>query len=134
MKKSANKMMDGKFDLEDMLKQMKQVQKLGSLGGIMKLIPGMPKITPEQQQKAEIEMKNFETIINSMTPQERRQPEILKFSRKTRISHGSGKSLADINKVLKKYEQSKEMAKKLQQYKKTGKMPPGGFPGAGMGF
>lgn len=134
MKKAANKLMEGKFDLNDMLKQMKQIQKLGSLGGIMKLIPGMPKITPEQQQKAEIEMKNFETIINSMTPEEKSNPEILKFSRKTRISQGSGKPISEINKVLKKYEQSKEMAKKLQQYKKSGKMPPGGFPGSGLGF
>ncbi|MEA5060981.1 MAG: signal recognition particle protein [Erysipelotrichaceae bacterium] len=129
MKHSVGKMMDGKFDLMDMLKQMKQVQKLGSLGGIMKLIPGMPKLSDEQQTRAELEMKNFETIINSMTVEERKSPEILKFSRKQRISRGSGKSLADINKVLKKYEQTKEMMKQLQQYKKTGKMPGGGFPG-----
>lgn len=129
MKHSVGKMMDGKFDLTDMLKQMKQVQKLGSLGGIMKLIPGMPKMSDEQQTRAEHEMRNFETIINSMTLEERKSPEILKFSRKQRISKGSGKSLADINKVLKKYEQTKEMMKQLQQYKKTGKMPGGGFPG-----
>ncbi|MDR0934802.1 MAG: signal recognition particle protein [Erysipelotrichaceae bacterium] len=134
MKKAANKMMDGRFDLNDMLKQMKQVQKLGSLGGLLKLIPGMPKISSEQQAKAEQEMKNFEVIISSMTPLERREPELLKFSRKQRISQGSGKSLADINKVLKKYEQSQEMMKKLQQYKKTGRMPPGGFPGMGGGM
>lgn len=134
MKRSLNKMMDGRFDLNDMLKQMKQVQRLGSLGGIMKLIPGMPKLSSEQQSKAESEMKNFEVIISSMTPQERKEPEILKFSRKQRIAKGSGKSLADINKVLKKYEQSKEMMKQMQQYKKTGKMPPGGFPGMGGKF
>lgn len=134
MKRSLNKMMDGKFDLNDMLKQMKQVQRLGSLGGIMKLIPGMPRISEEQQRKAELEMKNFEVIIASMTPLERREPEVLKFSRKQRISKGSGKSLAEINKVLKKYEQSKEMMKKMQQYKKSGRMPPGGFPGMGGGF
>ena len=129
MKHSVGKMMDGKFDLTDMLKQMKQVQKLGSLGGIMKLIPGMPKMSDDQQIRAEHEMRNFETIINSMTLEERKSPEILKFSRKQRISKGSGKSLADINNVLKKYEQTKEMMKQLQQYKKTGKMPGGGFPG-----
>ncbi len=134
MKRSLNKMMDGKFDLNDMLKQMKQVQRLGSLGGIMKLIPGMPRISEEQQRKAELEMKNFEVIIASMTPLERREPEVLKFSRKQRISKGSGKSLAEINKVLKKYEQSKEMMKQMQQYKKSGRMPPGGFPGMGGGF
>ena len=79
-RRAANKMMSGKFDLDDMLQQMKQVQKLGSLGGLMKLIPGMPKMTPEQQQFAEKEMKNFEIIINSMTFEERHNPEILQYS------------------------------------------------------
>lgn len=129
MKKGVNKMMDGNFGLDDMLAQMKQVQKLGSLSGLLKLIPGMPKISAEQQEKAEIEMKNFETIINSMTPEERRHPEILKFSRKQRIAKGSGKTPADINKVIRKFEQSKEMMKKMNAYKKSGRMPPGGFPG-----
>ena len=64
-----------------------------------------------------------------MTPQERREPEILKFSRKNRIANGSGTTLAQINQVLKKYEQMKEMMKKMEQFKKTGRMPPGGFPG-----
>ena len=134
-KKTAKKMMNGKFDLEDMLSQMKQVQKLGSLGGLLKLIPGMPKITPEQQAIAEKEMRNFEIIINSMTPEERHNPEIFQYSRKIRVAQGSGKQVSDVNRVLKKYEQSKEMMKKMEQYRKSGKMPPGGFPGmGGMGF
>lgn len=125
MKKSVNKMMDGKFDLDDMLSQMKQVQKLGSLGGILKMLPGMPKISEEQKAQAEKEMKNFEVIINSMTPEERHTPEILKNSRKIRIAKGSGKTSADVNRVLKKFEQTKEMMKKMNQYKKGGMMPPG---------
>ena len=134
-KKTAKKMMNGKFDLEDMLSQMKQVQKLGSLGGLLKLIPGMPKITPEQQAIAEKEMRNFEIIINSMTPEERHNPEIFQYSRKIRVAQGSGKQVSDVNRVLKKYEQSKEMMKKMEQYRKSGKMPSGGFPGmGGMGF
>ncbi len=124
-RRAANKMMSGKFDLDDMLQQMKQVQKLGSLGGLMKLIPGMPKMTPEQQQFAEKEMKNFEIIINSMTFEERHNPEILQYSRKIRIANGSGKQVSDVNRVLKKYEQSKEMMKKMEQYKKSGRLPPG---------
>ena len=128
-RKTANKMMSGKFDLNDMLDQMKKIQKMGSLGGLLKLIPGMPKITAEQQASGEKQMKLFETIINSMTPQERREPEILKFSRKNRIANGSGTTLAQINQVLKKYEQMKEMMKQMEHYKKTGRMPPGGFPG-----
>ncbi|MFA5283482.1 MAG: signal recognition particle protein [Bacilli bacterium] len=125
MKKSVNKMIDGAFTLEDMLNQMKQVQKLGSLGGIIKLLPGMPKLSEEQKDKAEQEMKNFEAIINSMTSKERRHPEILRNSRKIRISKGAGKTSADVNKVLKKFEQMKQMSKLMTQYKKTGKMPPG---------
>lgn len=133
-RRTANKMMSGKFDLVDMLDQMKKVQKLGSLGGLLKLIPGMPKISPEQQAIAEREMHNFETIINSMTPEERHNPDLFKYSRKIRVANGCGKTVADVNKVLKKYEQMKEMMKQMETYKKTGRMPPGmGGPG-GMGF
>ena len=130
-KKAANKMLSGKFDLNDMLDQMKKVQKMGSLGGIMKLIPGMPKITPEQQAAAEKEMKNFEVIINSMTPEERANPDLFKYSRKIRVANGSGKQVSDVNRVLKKYEQMKEMSKKLEAYKKSGRLPPGGLGGLG---
>ena len=112
-KKTMNKMMNGTFNLDDMLHQMKQVTKLGSLGGLLRLIPGMPKITPEQQEYAEKEMRSFEIVINSMTKEERQHPEILKFSRKQRICLGSGKTMQDINKVLKKYEQSKQMMEQM---------------------
>ena len=131
MKKTANKMMSGKFDLNDMLAQMKQIQKMGSLGGILKLLPGMPKITPEQTEAAEKQMKLFEVIINSMTPYERSHPEILKYSRKNRIARGSGTNLAQINQVLKKYEQMKEAMKQMEGYRKSGRMPPGGLGGLG---
>ena len=113
-KKSVKKMVDGNFTLDDMLKQMKQVQKLGSLGGLLKLIPGMPKVNDAQLSAAEKEMKNFEVIINSMTPEERAHPEILKNSRKVRIAKGSGKTNADVNKVLKKYDQMKLMMKQMK--------------------
>ena len=131
--REARNMMEGNFTLEDMLKQMKKVQKLGSLGSLAKLIPGMPKISDEQQKKAEEEMKTFEAIINSMTPYERRHPEILRFSHKNRIAKGSGKTNADINRVLRKFEQSKQMMKQMKQYSKSGKFPPGmgGFGGMG---
>ena len=130
-RKAANKMMSGKFDLNDMLDNMKKVQKMGSLGGLIKLIPGMPKITPEQQAAAEKEMRNFEVIINSMTPYERSNPEVFKFSRKQRVANGCGKTLADVNKVLKKYEQMKQMMKQMESYRKSGRMPPGGLGGLG---
>ena len=130
-RKTANKMMSGKFDLNDMLDNMKKVQKMGSLGGLMKLIPGMPKITPEQQALAEKEMKNFEVIINSMTPYERSNPAVFKYSRKQRVAEGSGKTIADVNRVLKKYEQMKETMKQMESYKKSGRLPPGGLGGLG---
>ena len=130
-RKTANKMMSGKFDLNDMLDNMKKVQKMGSLGGLMKLIPGMPKITPEQQALAEKEMKNFEVIINSMTPYERSNPTVFKYSRKQRVAEGSGKTIADVNRVLKKYEQMKETMKQMESYKKSGRLPPGGLGGLG---
>ena len=123
-KKSVKKFVTGEFTLMDLLQQMKQIQKLGSLGGFMKLIPGMPKITPQQQEMVEREMKNFEVIINSMTMEERNHPEIIKNSRKIRIAKGSGKTAADVNRVLKKYDQSKEMMKRMKGSKFGGMMPP----------
>ena len=132
-RREADLMMEGKFTLDDLLRQMKRIQKLGSLGGLMKLIPGMPTITEEQKEAGEKEMRNFEAIINSMTPYERENPSILKNSRKVRIAKGCGKTNADINRLLKRYESMQEMMKKMQQYKKTGRMPPGmGFPPGGM--
>lgn len=125
--KEAKKMMDGEFTLEDMLKQMKMVRRLGSLGSIAKMIPGMPKITDEQKDMAEKEMKIFESVINSMTPYERRHPEILRYSHKNRIAKGCGLTNADVNRVIRKYDQSKLMMKQLKQYQKSGKGQ-AGFP------
>ncbi|MCQ2776473.1 MAG: signal recognition particle protein [Bacilli bacterium] len=130
-KKQAAKMMSGKFDLNDMMAQMKQINKLGSLKGILRMIPGMPKITDEQTEYAEKEMKSFEIVINSMTKEEREHPELFKFSRKQRVAQGSGTSMQAVNKVLKKYEQMKEMMKQMETMKKSGKFPPGGFGGMG---
>ena len=125
--KDARKMMEGQFTLDDMLKQMKQVRKLGSMKALAALIPGMPRLSDEQIEAAEKEMKSFEAIINSMTPSERAHPEILRFSQKSRIAKGSGKTNADVNRVLRRFEQSKEMMKQLKQYQKTGKMPKNGM-------
>ncbi len=124
-KRDAKKLMDGDFTLEDMLRQMKTVQKMGNLGALASLIPGMPKLSEEQKEKAKKEMISFEAIVNSMTPYERKHPEMLKFSHKNRIAKGSGKTNADINRVIRKWEQSKEMMKQMKQYSKSGKMPPG---------
>ena len=129
-KKAMNKMMDGTFDLDDMLAQMKQIQKLGSLGGLLRMIPGMPKISKEQTEMASKEMRLMETIINSMTFEERHNPDILKAQRKIRIAKGSGTQVSDINRMLKKFEQMREMMKQSKNMMKGGKLPPN-FPGAG---
>ena len=113
-RKSVNKMMEGTFDLNDMLQQMKQIQKMGSLSGILKLIPGMPKISEEDKERATREMKQTESIINSMTPYERKHPEVLKNSRKVRIAKGCGLTNVEINRLLKKFEQMKEMMKQMK--------------------
>ncbi len=127
--KEAGKFLSGEFTLEDMLRQMKMVQKIGSIGALAKMIPGMRKLSDEDNARAEKEMKTFEAIINSMTPYERRHPEVLKYSQKTRIAKGSGKTNADINRVLKKYEASKEMMKQMKNKKGLGGL--GGFGGMG---
>lgn len=120
-RKAANKMMKGTFDLNDMVQQLEQFQKI-SMSKILKLIPGMPKISDEDQQKAQEEMKVTKAIIYSMTPEERKHPEIIKNSRKVRIAKGCGKTNYDVNKVLKKYEQMKEMMKQMKG-KIGGRMP-----------
>ena len=127
VRRAAERLNKGKFNLDDLLKQLKQIQKMGSLGGIAALIPGMPKLTDAQKEAAEKEMKLFETIINSMTFEERDNPDIIKNSRKQRIAKGSGTTAADINRLLNKFEQMKQMMKQM----KGGKMPPmmGGMNG-----
>lgn len=120
-KRQAMKLMKGVFTLDDMLKQLKQIQKMGSLGGLLAMIPGMPRLTDAQKQAAEQEMINFEVIMDSMTLEERAHPEILKNSRKQRIARGCGKTAADINRMLNKYEQAKQM---MKQMKNGGGLPP----------
>ncbi len=114
--KQAKKMMAGKFDLEDMLRQMEQVSKMGSLTKLMKFIPGMPKISSEDMEKGEKELKKVKAIIQSMTIEERKHPEILKASRKVRIAKGCAKEVSDVNSVLKRYEQMKQMMKQMKPY------------------
>ena len=122
-KRTVNKMMNGTFTLEDMLEQMQQMNKLGSMRGLMKLIPGMPKISAEQEKEANEQMKKTKAVISSMTKEERNNPSILKASRKIRIAKGSGTQASDVNRVLNQYEKMKEMMKQMKSYMKNGKMP-----------
>lgn len=132
-KKTVNKMFSGDFGLEDMLEQLASIKKLGSLRGLLKMIPGMPKISDDQIDMAEKEMRNFEVIMSSMTQEEKDHPEIIKYSRKQRICNGCGKQISDLNRMLNKFEQSKEQMKKLADMKKSGRFP-GGFGGMNFPF
>ena len=122
-KKTVNKMMNGTFSLDDMLAQMEQINKLGSMKGIMRFIPGMPKISDEQMEQANAQMKKTKAVISSMTKEERIHPEILKASRKIRIAKGSGTQASDVNRVLNQHEKMKEMMKQMKGMMKNGKNP-----------
>jgi signal recognition particle subunit SRP54 len=111
----AKKMAKGQFDLEDYAGQLRQMQRMGGLGGLMDLMPGV-KNAKAQMAAAGIDdkvMKRKEAIIMSMTPQERRKPDILAASRKRRIAAGAGVDVAEVNKVLKEHRNMADMMKKL---------------------
>ena len=113
--KMAARMMKGKFDLEDLLSHLRQIQKLGSLGGIMGMIPGLSKFKNQIADAGigDALIKKQEAIILSMTKAERKNPDIIKASRKKRIAAGSGVEVHDVNKLLKQYEQMASMMKKM---------------------
>ena len=109
--KAAKRLQQGKFDLEDFLAQFKQIKKLGSIEGLLKLIPGAKKMGLNNINIDPKDMARVEAIILSMTPEERRKPEIIKANRKIRIAKGSGTSVQEVNKLLTQFEQSKKMMK-----------------------
>ena len=120
----AQKVLSGKFTMDDMLAQLRQVQSLGDIKGIMMMIPGMSKFR-EKIEQANIDDKVFkrqEAIILSMTPKERRNPDLIKASRKQRIANGSGVSVNDVNRLLKQYEQMAEVSKKFKKMGPLGAM------------
>ena len=111
---TAKKLQKGKFDLEDFLNQLNQVKKLGPLENLIKLIPGAKKMGLNNVNINPKQMAHIEAIILSMTMEERRNPDILKASRKRRIASGSGRSVEEVNKLLKQFEQMKVMVKRMQ--------------------
>ncbi len=130
----VERLLRGEFTLEDYAAQLRQVRKLGPIGKILEMLPGdlgraARQIDPQQAEK---QLTKVEAIINSMTPEERRRPEILNASRKRRIARGSGTTVQDVNELIRQYRQTKRLFKKL------GKMGPaglgrlfGGFGGLG---
>ena len=111
--KAARKMQSGKFDLEDFLSQMKQIKKLGPLENLIKLIPGAKKMGLNNVKIDPKQLSHVEAIIQSMTPKERRNPDIIKASRKTRIAKGCGLSVQEVNKLLTQFDQMKKMMKQM---------------------
>ncbi len=116
------------FNLEDFYEQMQQMKKMGPLNQLMDMVPGMNKMKGQADfSAAEKEMKQLEAIINSMTPKERRQPDLIDASRKKRIANGSGARVQDVNRLLKQFGETKKVMKQFgglsQKGKKKFKMP-----------
>ena len=112
-KDQAKKMLSGKYDLEDFLTTMKQIKKLGPLENILKMLPQARQMGLNNVSINPKDMAHIEAIILSMTPYERKHPEILKATRKQRISKGCGRDVAEINRLLKQFEEMKKMMKML---------------------
>ena len=113
-KRSAERLQKGKFDLEDFLGYMKQVKKLGPLENLIKMIPGASKMGLNKVKIDPKDLAHVEAIILSMTPQERRNPDIMKASRKKRVAAGSGRSVEEVNRLLKQFDQMKVMMKQMR--------------------
>ena len=109
--KTAKKMQQGKFDLEDFLSTLKQIKKMGPLENLIKMLPGAKKMGLTDVKVDPKQMARIEAIVLSMTPKERRNPDIIKASRKTRIAAGSGTSVQEVNKLLQQFDQMKKMMK-----------------------
>ena len=130
--KMAKRLQKGAFDLNDLKEQMQQMQKLGGMGGLMGMMPGIGKMK-KQIDQAGIDDKAITrqiAIIQSMTPQERAKPDVLKASRKKRIAAGSGMQVADVNKLLKMHRQMADMMKAMGKKKggMLGSLFGGGMP------
>jgi signal recognition particle subunit SRP54 len=120
----AQRMMESRFTLEDFRSQLAQVKKMGPIGQILQLIPGAGQMAGAAQQAVDDgQLKRIEAIIDSMTSEERRQPELIKASRRRRIALGSGTSTAEVNRVLKQFAEMQRLVKQLS----SGRLP--GLPG-----
>ncbi|MEX2627672.1 MAG: signal recognition particle protein [Ilumatobacteraceae bacterium] len=127
---AANRLMEGQFTLDDFLEQMQQLKKMGPLGNVLGMMPGMPK----ELKGAEIgddDLKPIEAIIRSMTFDERAHPEIINGSRRSRIADGSGTTVGDVNRLVKQFGEMQKMMKKFGMSGKKGKKGKGGKGGLG---
>ncbi|HEY6866360.1 MAG TPA: signal recognition particle protein [Candidatus Eisenbacteria bacterium] len=110
----AERMRRSEFTLEDFLEQLRQVRKMGPLGDLMKMLPGVPKGMLEQAQPDERRLGRHEAILLSMTPKERRQPRLIDGSRRRRIAAGSGTSVSEVNQLLRDFDRTRELMKRLR--------------------
>lgn len=118
----AKKLGENSFDMNDLLEQMKQVRKMGSLSQIVSMLPGAKKkLSDEEAEQGEKQLVRTEAIINSMTKKERAKPSIISAQRKKRIAAGSGTKVEDVNRLLKQFEQMQKMMKQLSGNGKQGK-------------
>ena len=130
-KESVRKLSKGQFNYDDFMEQMNQLQKLGGIAGILKLLPGMNKAMQGiDLEDSEKKMKQVKSIIQSMTFKERANPKLMNPSRKKRIAQGAGVDIAEVNKLVKQFEEMQKMMKQFGGYMKG---QHGGFPGMGMG-
>jgi signal recognition particle subunit SRP54 len=113
---------EGKFDLEDFLAMMAQIQKMGPLSGLLKMIPGVNQKALKGVKVDDKQLKHVEAIVLSMTPKERQRPEILNGSRRARIARGSGRTVQEVNRLM---DQFKQMQKMMKQMRGMGMFKPG---------
>ncbi len=123
-KRMQNRLIKGSFDFEDFLQAMQQMRKLGPLQQILGMIPGMDKIARNEDIIDERGLKQIEAIIFSMTPKERRNPDLIKGSRKERIARGSGTQIQDVTGLVNQFRQMQKMMKKMGRGGKGGQMDP----------
>jgi signal recognition particle subunit SRP54 len=120
--KLAKKMQQNAFDMNDLLDQMQQIKKMGSMRSIVSMLPGISgKVTDENLDEGDRQLKVIEAMIHSMTKKERANPSIINPSRKRRIAAGSGTTVQDVNRLLKQFDQMKDMMKKMGGFGKKGK-------------
>ena len=133
VEKMQRKLQEASFDFSDFVKQMRLIKRMGSLGGLMKMIPGMNKIDDGMLKQGEAQLKRIEAMIGSMTQQERENPDLLASqpSRRRRIAKGSGHEPADVDKVLADFQRMRGF---MQQMSSGGGMPGMGMPGMGGGM
>lgn len=118
--RAAERLMQNRFTLEDFRSQLNQIKKMGSIGQLVGMIPGAGDMAGAAQQAVDSgQMVKIEAIIDSMTPDERRRPEIIKASRRRRIAMGSGTSTAEVNRLLKQFSEMQRLMKMVS----GGKMP-----------